>query len=115
MNFDACADVPAPVKLTAEEKSGEITLKWDEPESNGAAITQYSVYQRMLNDKEWDNPKNITDISKREYVFEGEEGEEYEFVVTATNKYGESSKIQMVKVLKGTGRSNVTQCLRYLW
>jgi len=92
------------VDFTAEGKNGKITLKWKEPENNGAAITKYSVYQRTVNDEEWTKLKDITNTSKREYVFEGEEGKEYEFVVTATNKYGESSttdNIQKVKVLKG--------------
>ena len=54
----------------------------------------------------------ITDTSKRDYVLKGEEGKEYEFVVTATNKYGESLKTEKktVKVFKGTVRlSNVTK------
>ena len=57
-----------------------------------------------MNDKEWKKLEDITDTSKREYVLKGEEGKEYEFVVTATNKYGESSKtdnIQKVNVLRG--------------
>ena len=85
-------------------------MKWKEPENNGAAITKYSVYQRFVNDEEWKKLEDITDTSKLDYVLKGDEGEEYEFVVTATNKYGESSKtanIQTVKVLKG--RINVTE------
>ena len=105
IHFDICVGVPAAVKLTAEEKDGAITLKWKEPENNGAAITKYSVYQRFVNDKEWKKLEDITDTSKLDYDLKGDEGKEYEFVVTATNKYGESSKtanIQRVKVLKGT-------------
>jgi len=92
------------VNFTATEEDGTIILKWKEPENNGAAIKKYSVYQKFVNDKEWKKLEDITDTSKQEYVLKGEEGKEYEFVVTATNKYGESSKtdnIQKVKVLKG--------------
>ena len=84
-------------------------MKWKEPENNGAAITKYSVYQRLVNDKEWKKLEDISDTSKLDYDLKGDEGKEYEFVVTATNKYGESSKtanIQTVTVLKG--RFNVT-------
>ena len=104
MHFAICVGVPAAVNFTAEEKDGFITLKWTKPETNGASIIKYSVYQRFVNDKEWNKLEDITDTSKRDYDLKGEEGKEYEFVVTATNKYGESSKtekIQKVKVLKG--------------
>ena len=53
---------------------------------------------------------DISDTSKLDYYLKEDEGMEYEFVVTATNKYGESSKtanIQKVKVLKG--RVKVTE------
>jgi len=79
-------------------------LKWKEPENNGAPITKYSVYQRFVNDKDWKKLEDITDTSKLDYELKGDEGMEYKFVVTATNKIGESSKtanIQTVKVLKG--------------
>ena len=85
-------DVPEAVVVTGEVNDGEITLKWEEPDNNGAAITQYDVYQRIVNDKTWTNIGTIKDTSKREFVVEGEKGKEYEFAVTATNKYGESSR-----------------------
>ena len=73
------------------------------------------IYQRNVNDKEWKKLEDITDTSKQEYVLKGEEGKEYEFVVTATNKYGESSKtanIQKVKI--SGGEPNVTFLLSNL-
>ena len=79
-------------------------MKWTKPETNGASIIKYSVYQRFVNDKEWKKLEDISDTSKLDYDLKGDEGKEYEFVVTATNKYGESlktSNIQTVKVLKG--------------
>ena len=106
INFDICTDIPAPVQLTVEVRGNAITLKWKEPENNGAAITKYSVYQRFVNDKEWKKLEDITDTSKREYVLKGEEGEEYEFVVTATNKYGESLKTEKKKAKVLKGKSN---------
>ena len=69
-----------------------MTLKWEEPENNGAVILHYSIYQRIANDEQWTNLKNITDISKRYYVVNVGNDKKYEFVVTATNKYGESIK-----------------------
>ena len=78
-------------------------MKWTKPETNGASIIKYSVYQRFVNDKKW-RREDISDTSKLDYCLKEDERMEYEFVVTATNKYGESSKtanIQTVKVLKG--------------
>ena len=69
-----------------------MTLKWEEPENNGAVILQYSIYQRIANDERWTNLKNITVIPKREYVVTVKKGNKYQFLVTATNKYGESKK-----------------------
>ena len=92
------------MNFTATEEDGTIILKWKEPENNGAAIKKYSVYQKFVNDKEWKKLKDITDTSKLEYDLKGDKGKEYEFVVTATNKYGESSKtrnIQKIKMLEG--------------
>ena len=67
-------------------------LRWEEPENNGAVITQYSIYQKTGNEEEWTRVEVINDISKREYVVTVEKDKKYEFVVTATNKYGESIK-----------------------
>ena len=69
-----------------------MTLRWEEPENNGAVITQYSIYERIGNEEQWKRVDVINDISKREYVVRVEKDKKYEFVVTATNKYGESEK-----------------------
>ena len=71
------------------------TLKWSEPQNNGKEITQYTVYQRIVTDAkpgEWTELKTITDVSVRELKVELESGKVYEFVVTATNDFGESLK-----------------------
>ena len=86
------------------EITDEIILKWKEPNNNGADITQYSIYQRFINDEQWTKIGTITDIYKQEYVVKIEKGKEYEFVVTASKKYGKSSKeekIKRIKVLEG--------------
>ena len=101
-------DVPAVVEIT-----DEIILYWDEPDSNGAAITRYSIYQRVGN--EWKFIGFINDIPKREYVVEIEKGKVYEFVVTATNKYGESSLEENVKWIQElSGRVKSKQLKRML-
>ena len=90
--------VPAAAKiddLPNEVTDDEITLKWSKPEDNGKEITQYTVYQRIVTDGnpgEWIKLKTITDVSVREFTVQLESGKVYEFVVTATNEFGESLK-----------------------
>ena len=70
-------------------------MKWSEPQNNGKSITQYTVYQRIITDRkpgEWIKLRTVTDISARELKIELELGKVYEFVVTGTNKLGESLK-----------------------
>ena len=88
-----------PAAATIDEMSNEvtdtITLKWNEPQNNGKLITRYTVYQRIVIDGkpgEWIKLKTITDVSVRELTVHFESGKVYEFVVTATNEFGESSK-----------------------
>ena len=90
--------------FTYELKADEITLKWEEPINNGAKITLYTVYHGTLNDKQWKETKKITDVSVRKYVVKVEMGQKYKVLVTASNKYGESSKegkMQPVDVPEG--------------
>ncbi|KAJ7384315.1 hypothetical protein OS493_022422 [Desmophyllum pertusum] len=90
--------IPAAVEMSdipSEVTGNTITLKWGEPQSHGREITQYTVYQRIVTDGqpvEWDKLQTITNVSVRELEVKLEKGKEYEFVVTATNAYGESSK-----------------------
>ena len=84
------------------------TLKWSEPQNNGRVITKYTVYQRIVTDgtpQRWIKLKTIKDVSVRELKVELKEGKVYEYVVTATNELGESSKvdgkIRRVKTPKG--------------
>lgn len=94
--------------LPNEVTDDTITLKWSKPQNNGKVITQYTVYQRIVTDgkpEEWIKLKTITDVSVRELEVELEEGKVYEFVVTATNEFGESlkedEKIRRVKAPHG--------------
>ena len=90
--------------FTYELKADEITLKWEEPNNNGAEITMYTVYYGPLNDEQWKETQNRTAVSVRKYVVKVVMGKKYKVLVTASNKYGESSKegmIQRVAVPEG--------------
>ena len=90
--------------FTYELKADEITLKWEEPNNNGAEITMYTVYYGTQSDEQWKETEKITDVSVRKYVVKVEMGQKYKVLVTASNKYGESSKegkILFVDVPKG--------------
>lgn len=95
--------------MSAEIHSDEVALKWTKPNSNGADITQYTVYIRNVtsNDTvgEWRKLEVIYDVSILEYVVTLEKGQQYEFLVTASNKFGESLKtlqnVKRVNVLEG--------------
>ena len=90
--------------FTYELKADEITLKWEEPNNNGAEITMYTVYYGTQSDEQWKETKKITDVSVRKYVVKVVMGKKYKVLVTASNKYGESSKegkIQRIDVPEG--------------
>jgi len=87
-----------------------VTLKWTKPSSNGADITQYTVYIRNVTSSDtvgdWRKLEVIYDVSIHAYVVALKTGQRYDLVVTATNKYGESLKeknnIKRIRVLGGT-------------
>ena len=101
--------------MPAKTKDVKIALKWKEAENNGAPITQYTVYRRTVREDgtslNWIKIKEITDTSDRKVVVNLEKGKEYEFVVSATNSFGEGGKeegkIRKIKVLGG-------RCIEYL-
>ena len=76
----------------------EVTVKWTQPISNGAEITRYTVYMRNVSSNgtvgDWRELEVIHDVSIRQYVVILKNDRQYEFVVTAANKYGESLKEQ---------------------
>ena len=98
--------------FTYELKADEITLNWEEPNNNGAAITMYTVYYGTQSDEQWKETEKITDVSVRKYVVKVEMGHKYKVLVTASNKYGESSKegkMRRVDVPEGELSSSLTQ------
>ena len=86
-----------------------MALKWTKPNSNGADITLYTLYMRNVTSNDtvgdWRKLEVIYDVSILEYVVTLQKGQQYEFLVTATNKYGESLKTQQnikrINVLEG--------------
>ena len=105
--------------FTYELKADEITLKWEEPNNNGAEITMYTVYYGTRSDEQWKENEEITDASVSKYVVKVEMGQKYKVLVTASNKYGESSKegkIQRVDVPEGEFRASLpSKCSRKYW
>ena len=98
--------------FTYELKADEITLKWEEPNNNGAEITMYTVYYGTQSDEQWKETEKITDVSVRKYVVKVEMGQKYKVLVTASNKYGESSKegkMQRVDIPEGGLSSSLTK------
>ena len=104
--------VPAAAEITdlpKETKDVKITLKWEQAENNGAPITQYTVYRRLVREDgtplNWTKIKEITDTSDRQVVVNLEKGKVYAIVVTATNRFGEGvkeeGKIREISVLGG--------------
>ncbi|XP_068733590.1 tyrosine-protein kinase receptor Tie-1-like isoform X3 [Montipora capricornis] len=95
-------DIPEPIVIVkADIADQKITFTWNKPEENGAAITQYTIYKRNVNDQKWTKVAEIKDISNRVFVVQLEKVKTYEIVVTATNKYGESSVIkENIKTIK---------------
>ncbi|XP_068686132.1 receptor-type tyrosine-protein phosphatase delta-like [Montipora foliosa] len=94
--------------LPNKTKKVSVKIKWIEPENNGAPITQYTVYQRIVGNvtvREWNKVRVIMDPSRRQVIVKLDRNKVYEFVVTATNKHGESVRkeknIRKVVVLGG--------------
>ncbi|KAL9964779.1 hypothetical protein ACROYT_G028464 [Oculina patagonica] len=115
--IEGIPDTPETINMPAEVQGDEVALKWTKPVSNGADITQYTVYIRNVSINgtvgDWRRLEIIHDVSVREYVVTLKKGQRYEFVVTATNKYGESLKekqnIKRIKVLGGSTKSTTHQ------
>ena len=82
------------IDLPAVTKSKKVTIRWNEPQNNGASITLYTVYQRDVEKGdikgEWIKLRVIKDLSRRQVVVSLEKNKMYEFVVTANNSFGES-------------------------
>jgi len=89
-------ETPDIIDVPAEIHSDELALKWSKPMSNGADITQCTVYVRNVNSNDsvgdWRKLEFIYDVSVHTYVVTLKKGQRYDLVVTAANKYGESLK-----------------------
>lgn len=81
------------IHLPKEIDGSEITLKWKEPPNNGANISGYTVYKRIVSKDEWER----SPVGKTcEHLIKLNRGKTYEFKVTATNMRGESLKGRQV-------------------
>ena len=81
-------------ELPPKVDENHITLNWSQLQEEGESIDKYTIYRRTVDsfDKvsEWKVLKTIEDSSVFEFTVDGlERGKKYEFLVTATNKYGE--------------------------
>ena len=110
LSFNPGVPVAAEITdLPAKTKDVKITFKWKEAENNGAPIIQYTVYRRTVREDgislNWIKIKEITDTSDCKVVVNLEKGKEYEFVVSATNSFGEGGKEEKKnQENKGVGR-----------
>ena len=98
----------------------KVNLKWKKSQNSGAPITKYTVYQRIVNDgdtsHEWAKVQDITSVSVREVAVDLEIGRDYEFVVTASNKCGESKKeVEKIKRISVLGGSSHEEFDVWLW
>lgn len=125
-------DVPMPVgiiNLASEIKENNLTLRWNQPCDNGAQITHYTVYRRVLSENgaapEWTEGSILALVpANQQLEYEDtrmETGKTYEFVVTATNTCGESEKVQesIQRVKVSTDElpdiDNLLNFLSYAW
>ena len=105
--------------MPANTTETNVIIKWKEAQGNGASITQYNVYQRIVNDdstpRKWNKIREIKDPSVRSVEVQLEKGKDYEFVVTATNKFGEGykedDKIKKISVLGGRYILDIAQTI----
>ena len=60
------------IDLPAVTKTKEVTIKWSEPQDNGAPINLYTVYQRIVKEGdikgEWIKIREIKDLTSRQVV-----------------------------------------------
>ena len=85
------------VEYPSEIIEDRVTLTWRAPEDNGTVVTQYTVYQREVNEdgsrSNWKGEATGRDVLQHEVVGL-ESGKMYEFQVTATNQCGESTRVE---------------------
>ncbi|PFX15676.1 Titin [Stylophora pistillata] len=99
--FEGPPEVVKIDELPTETKDNTITLKWEEPGSNGKVIALYTAYQRTVTDGkvgDWKEIGNITNVKDRQLEVKLKKGEVYEFAITATNVLGEGLKQDALKI-----------------
>ena len=83
--------------IPCEITEDRVSLKWTAPKDNGARITEYTVYEREVNEdgprSDWEGKATGPDVLQHEVVGL-ESGKMYEFQVTATNRCGESLRVE---------------------
>ena len=71
-------------------------LRWSKPKENGAPITKYTIYRRLVGKngqkEQWDKIKTLSVDAPLSYNVTLAWGKHFEFVVTATNRFGEATK-----------------------
>ena len=100
-------------QLPDETTDDTITLKWEEPESNGKVIAMYTVYQRVVTDGkvgQWTEIRKIRDVSTRELKIALEKGKVYQFAITATNELGESLKQEKANIQQVKAEGSMFKC-----
>ena len=84
-------------------------VRWSEPKNNGAPITSYTIYRRLVDEigkkNKWVKEKTLSNAVSRSFTVTLDWGKHYEFVITATNSLGEAkkeeNKIKDIQVVKG--------------
>ena len=99
----------ADVHILPTEDPHIFEVRWSEPKDNGAPITSYTIYRRLVDENgkknEWVKEKTLSNAVSRSFTVILDWGKRYEFVVTATNSLGEAkkeeNKIKDIQVEKG--------------
>ena len=107
----------ADVHILPTEDPHIFEVRWSEPKDNGAPITSYTIYRRLVDENgkknAWIKEKTLSNAVSRSFTVTLDWGKHYEFVVTATNSLGEAkkeeNKIKDIQVEKG----RTFRCLEY--
>uniref|UniRef100_A0A4W5MQW6 Immunoglobulin superfamily member 22 n=1 Tax=Hucho hucho TaxID=62062 RepID=A0A4W5MQW6_9TELE len=116
INLDVI-DVPGPVKIlqVLDTADGEVSLAWEEPESDGGSkIITYVVERRDIKRKTWTLATDRSDAP--EYTVTGLQRESmYLFRVSARNRVGSGPNIETEKpgvyAKNKFGKQNISYCI----
>lgn len=94
------AGVPAAPAITASSGNGNATITW----TTVTEATYYTVKGQLAGSTVYDMVYKVNDSSVTSYTYSGlNNGTAYQFVVTASNHYGESAASNAVTVTPGQG------------